>query len=243
MLSAFQPRRGKRLMMLLVAFAATAMAVLGSYLVFWQLVGNVPRRHQSGERIAFALLQPNEHIVAKSVHGDRGVRLREYRFYWAAGAPHVDVLGNTDSFEFHKTEPLVTGRALRESEAEGLDAMVRYFRGHRDELSSGVGEYRITYFRENRQIGEEIFVGYRVTQQLGYFAYAKKRGVLVDASDYARLAAECDIVPAELKRLFPFEYLEGEQGANLTEGNEGNERGPDSSPAGGKNFNPSTHSP
>jgi hypothetical protein len=198
----------KRMILIGAAAISVLSCVVGIDWVHRSFISGRPHAHASGVRIEFATLRPNEQIIVKSLHGDRGLRVREYRFYWAAGERYADVLGNHDPMGDLKLLPLVRSRVLRESEAAGLDNMVRYFRRRAEEPASGMAQYELTYFRDHEQIGQELFIGYYLPNQLAYFAQRRMRNDPPDQTEYQQLAAESRTTWQELMEMFPFEYLE-----------------------------------
>lgn len=172
-----------------------------------EMLGTDAHAHHSGERLRFATLRPNEFIHVKGAHGDRGVRIREYRFYCAAGARHVDIRGNTDSIDNTMTA-LVRGRELLPAEAGGIDALVDWFRKRGEEPAIGAWHYEIAYFRNNQPIGDEFFIGYRMPQELAYFRKVAGTQDAQPDTAYDEIARDACVTGRELDRLFPFEQLE-----------------------------------
>lgn len=205
--------RAKRVILLCAAIASVFLCLLSFYSFVWAIKGTVPHASASGERLSFAAFRSNEFIIVKSAHGDRGVRHREYRFYWSGGARYVDVAGNVDSMDYGTTSvSLVSGRALTDEEVGGIDWVVRWFRRTGEQPSfAGTERYELDYFRDNQPIGREVFIGYRLTEWLAYFASDGMRGKREFEADYDRLALKNGITRAELDRFFPFEYLEPER--------------------------------
>lgn len=99
-------------------------------------------------------------------------------------------------------------RPLLHKEAEGLDALVSFFRTRGEETSSATRFYRFTYLRGGNKIGEELFVGFSLASDLTDLARETARGLPVMDDDYARVAERNGLTRTEMGRMVTFGILE-----------------------------------
>jgi hypothetical protein len=103
------------------------------------------------------------------------------------------------------------GHEFTAKEAAGIDAIVAWFRTRREEQAIGASRYEIEYFRRNQPIGNEVFIGYWMPQELTYLR--RDSGIAAEElrAHFDRLALQSSLTGAELDRMFPFEQLEPSQ--------------------------------
>lgn len=195
-------------------------AILCSVLLIHLLASDGERARSSGESLSIAALDTKEEIVVETLFSHRGATGRKYQIRRVGDTLTVAISDTTPKWaredEMEGPIMLLT-RPLSPAEAEGLDETIGYCRRVREELSSATKSMHLRYFRNGKQIGEELYIGFSLPSLLAYY---ESKGMRTDPGyeyDYQKLSAEYGVSLERIYRMVPFETLERKKTAESSE--------------------------
>jgi hypothetical protein len=205
--------KAKRLVSIFSAFAC----VLFCWAAIKWLTPERALYRSEGEHLELAKLQRGEEVtVVKYRHRHRQLpEARLFQFALKSNSRTVDVFEASASFSnetlYATPEKLLLSRILTDQQSEGLDILFSASRKSQDyDVGHETLRYRVTYFREERKIGEEYFVAPGLPGQLEHLDSQARRDDPDYDLDYARLAAAYGLDRSSLIRVVTLEMLESE---------------------------------
>jgi len=193
---------------------ATFVCLFVSLYILQRLGEGRPQPSAWGERLNFSELRPNEEIAVEcqliGCRSEWSVR----KYYVTGDAPgRFQALPSSGSRVTPDEQESVT-RLLTLTEAEGLDATLRFFRSQKAEVSSGTKLNTFSYFRSGQKIGEEVFVGHWGLEKLNYL-YAHRRDKDPDREEaYWEISRNYGLTRADLSKLLTLEMLAVHESGN-----------------------------
>jgi hypothetical protein len=150
--------------------------------------------------------------VSKVVYPDRGeIVARNYRIT-GGNVRRFDAVALSTSWSGSelqtKDDHAVCSFPLSPEQEEGLDAVLTYYRQHKAEVTLTRREYRFTYYRNGKVIGQELVLGYGFIDRLTYFAQERSRGLPVENSEYEYVAKQLGWSTDVIQRMVTLEMLE-----------------------------------
>jgi hypothetical protein len=197
----------KRLTLILAPMLCIVLAPI----ILWRLGGGIPQSRTSGTLLSISTLADDEEVAVSYVFSHRNDFARQYYVRRSSGLLTLAIFSGAitwrDEGASIKPDQLLATVDLSPTEAQGLDALLAYFRREREEHSSAYKRYHIVHLRSGKTIGEEHFVGFSLPGKIDYLESNHSRTDPAYSSDLDRLAADHGLTRADLDRIVPFERL------------------------------------